>query len=148
MIGLINFKEESHYEGGLKEDRNKKEHMKISIIAKLLNNEIDVFKFKEIINNEILEYSNLLKKKGSSISIFLIEDDNILIKSRDFNFLCNLFLEDKLDNYEILYIMDALSLSSNIQFENEKIRESVEEFGFTENGNLSKDSVRKYMEWI
>jgi hypothetical protein len=122
--------------------------MKLSTIAKLLNNEINITKFKKNINPEILDYVNLLKKKGNSTPILLKEDTYITIDIEKFNFLCNLFLTDQLDNYEILYLMDALSLSSYILFENEKIRESVEEFGFSENGNLSKESVKRYMNWL
>lgn len=122
--------------------------MKLSTIASLLNNEINITEFKKSINPEILNYVNLLKKKGNSTPILLNEDTYIIIDIEKFNFLCNLFLTDQLDNYEILYLMDALSLSSNIRFENEKIRESVEEFGFSENGNLSKESVKRYMNWL
>lgn len=123
--------------------------MKLSIISMLLNNDLNVETFKTIIELEISEYTKLMKKKGASNPIHLIEDIVFFLKKEHFEILCDLYINGELNEYEISYIADAISLSSNITFEDERILDALNEFSISDVDDiLNKRTVLKYKNWI
>jgi hypothetical protein len=125
MIEAISSEEENPLEADLKADRlSKKSFMVLSEISKLLNKEITLDGFKERIKKEISEYKRSLDKKGSSSPIFLNEDlQDLVIGEIDIKFLCEAYLQNKLDKWELNYIAEALLLSDKIIFKNGKVEE-------------------------
>src|SRR6478609_7444377 len=115
--------------------------MKLSKIEMFLNEVIEVTEFKNIIKSEVIEYKKLLKKKGASVPISVIEDIDFNFSKSNFLFLCELYLNDKLEDYELSYVADALTLSSHIKFQNEELFDSLESLCISGENKISKELV-------
>src|SRR5450631_1265625 len=101
--------------------------MKLSLLEELLRGKISINKFKNNIQTEIYEYENKLKLKGSSILINIIEDCNLYFRKNDLLELYNYYLNNNLTGTQISFIADCLTLSNSISFENDELRELLEE---------------------
>lgn len=100
--------------------------MSLSEIYQLLHKEITLNSFKKSIEKEISNYKVSLQKKGGSNPIFLHEDlQDLIISEVDIRFLCEAFLQNKFDEWELNYIAEALLLSDKVTFENDKVEEAL-----------------------
>jgi hypothetical protein len=82
-------------------------------------------KLSSSIRAETSEYSDLIKKRGSTIPISFDEEDHILV---DETALANLFraiLTNKLSNTDLAYICDCLTLCENIEYSNDNVKNIV-----------------------
>ncbi|MFT4015448.1 MAG: hypothetical protein QM668_00680 [Agriterribacter sp.] len=109
--------------------------MKLSNIQKLLLGEMSIDNFTIEINEEVNIYKKSLLKKGASATIYLEEDlIKVKIDRKSINTICNFFIEGKIDNYQLNYMIEALLLSSHVSFANEKIRSLLEDLTDPEYG--------------
>jgi hypothetical protein len=100
--------------------------MLISRIKELFNLDLSLEDFKKEIEREVSEYKKSLDKKGSSSAIFVNADiKSLLIKKEDIKLLCDAFLSDKLDKWELNYICEAILLSENIILEKKKVKDAL-----------------------
>jgi DNA integrity scanning protein DisA with diadenylate cyclase activity len=100
--------------------------MFLSRINDLFKQKITLEDFQKEIENEIVVYRVELGKKGGSSSIQLNEDiKNLLVKEQDIKLLCNAFLSNRLNKWELNYIGEGLLLSEKIDFENDKVKEAL-----------------------
>jgi len=102
--------------------------------------------FKNSIGNEVIEYKKQLQKKGSSVSININEDSYINIDAYNIIFLCQLFLNKEMSEYELSYLTDALLLSSSVYFSNEETKNLFELLTDPEiNGEFTTERITKLM---
>lgn len=69
--------------------------MKLSSLSKLLNEYISPEVFLGEFITEFSDYENKLDIKGSSITLDVIEDEEIVISFADIKKLCELFIQEK-----------------------------------------------------
>ncbi len=101
---------------------------------------------KELIAEEVSDYQRLSAKKGGSAPITLIEDVDIFVGKNEIKILCQAFIDDKLSEYDINYIMDALLLSSRVRFESEEFMYTIEILTDSQvNGKLTKAVVNEIL---
>jgi len=100
--------------------------MKISDIFKILENSSEVNKFIEKYSNEFINYGNKLNKKGASTPIRVDDDFSFIFNKKHLINICQYFLTDNLTELQINYIVDCLTLSDSVSFENEELRELLE----------------------
>ena len=117
--------------------------MKLTILKDFFNQNISVEELKKSISNEVGDYKQLLSKRGSSIPIVLNEDTELSISIKDIAAICQSFLDDQLNEYEIYYIADALHLSDKVSYEDDRVSELLEELTDPEvNGHLTKSFAK------
>ena len=125
--------------------------MEIENLNKYFKGDITALILKEIISSEVGAYKIALEKKKNSIPIYIspIQREGVLIKLNkiDFKKLCDDYLNDTLNEFDIYYISDVISLSQNIEMENEEVEELF--FGIGDpvvNGAISKKIIKKLLE--
>jgi len=69
--------------------------VKLSALSKLLNEYISPEVFLGEFITEFSDYENKLDIKGSSITLDVIEDEEIVISFADIKKLCELFIQEK-----------------------------------------------------
>lgn len=120
--------------------------MRITEINDFLKSVTPMSLFKNSIANEVIEYKKQLQKKGSSVSIHIIEDSYINIDAYNIIFLCQLFLNKEMSEYELSYLTDALLLSSSVYFSNEETKNLFELLTDPEiNGEFTTERITKLM---
>jgi len=120
--------------------------MRITEINDFLKSVKPMSLFKNSIGNEVIEYKKQLQKKGSSVSININEDSYINIDAYNIIFLCQLFLNKEMSEYELSYLTDALLLSSSVYFSNEETKNLFELLTDPEiNGEFTTERITKLM---
>ena len=120
--------------------------MRITEITDFLKSVMPLSLFKNIIANEVIEYKHQLQKKGSSVSIHIIEDSDINLVAYNIVFLCQLFLNEEMSEYELSYLTDALLLSSRVYFSNEETKDLFELMTDPEiNGDFTIERITELM---
>jgi hypothetical protein len=105
-----------------------------------------VSRLKELISEEVREHQNLMKKKGASAPVYVIEDCHLSATGTELSILCRAFLNRELNQEEIAYIVDAMLLSEHVIFESEQLEDLF--FSLTDpvaNGELTDDVVRSML---
>lgn len=122
--------------------------MKISQIKQALNRQISMSEFKNLIEKEVDDYKFLLAKKDGSASIILTEDIDLLVGKSEIAVLSQAFINDKLSEYQVYYIIDALLLSDKVKFESEGFKDVVETLTDPEiNGRLIKSTALEILSY-
>lgn len=112
----------------------------------MLNLSISLEEFKTIISNELLDYKKNVSKKGGSSPIFLSEDiDNLLITKDHLNFLLNAFLTKKINEWELNYLAEGILLSDKTSFDSSKTNDAL--LALTDS-ELFKSINEKYIQRI
>ena len=118
--------------------------MKQSDLLNYLQNKISSIDLLEKYRNDIEIYKVKMLKKGSIINIdFDYSNDKIFVNKNTVRKLYNDFINDKLDFYLMCYIADILTLYSNIDFENETIRENIEAIVDCDYENINKEFFKE-----
>lgn len=121
--------------------------MKLSSLSKLLNEYISPEVFLGEFLTEFSDYESKLDIKGSSITIDVIEDEEIVISFADIKKLCELFIQGKLNKNHLCFIADALQLCDLVDFEEEGIFDYVAELTDPEiNGVFTKQRAIEIVE--
>ena len=121
--------------------------MKLSSLSKLLNEYISPEVFLGEFITEFSDYENKLDIKGSSITLDVIEDEEIAISFADIKKLCELLIQDKLNKNHLCFIADALQLCDLVDFEEEGVFDYVAELTDPEiNGVFTKQRAIEIVE--
>ena len=122
--------------------------MKLSQIKEFFNRSITTAVLKESILNEVANFKASSIKGGGSASIILTEDIPLRVEKSDIANLCEAYIDSELSESEISYIMDALLLSDQVEFENEELKEVSETLTDpTVNGKLTKDTAMEVLRY-
>lgn len=140
MIGQIKF--------NIENQKNYQSKMKTSDIYIILT-EKELNKVSNIIkryNQEFEKYKEAISKKGSSIHFNIVNDKSfVFVKSHLLN-LCNLFINDIIDELELNFIVDIIIATVNT-FESDEILEELEYLTDPEiNGPVTKEYVNKLLQ--
>jgi hypothetical protein len=100
--------------------------LKTSDIKRLFSGTITHEEFRTLIASEVKAYDELHDKAGVTISIFFDEDDELLIGKEEMMFLCGAYLSGALGSADISYMADAFTLSEDVDFATQLIRDEVE----------------------
>lgn len=101
--------------------------MKLSKLKDLFENKMSLEDFKKEIEREIITYKNQSKEIGRSVSIYIIEDiENFVIKKEHILFLCDAYLNEILDRWQLNYISEAIAFCDYIIFDSEKTSLAIE----------------------
>ena len=96
--------------------------MKATLLFKFLCEEIDIKQFKHKVDEEIVAFRvNLTHKKGSSLPISIEDDLVFTFKKEHLLKLCDHYLKDELDNVELEYVVDCITLREPDDYENEQL---------------------------
>jgi hypothetical protein len=118
--------------------------MKLSDLKNLFANPDSIESFKEIIKDEVDEYTSLLKKAGSSVPIYATQDAFLKVGHNDLIMLCKAYVDGTLGENYVNYIIDVLQLSEQVEFESEELVDIAA--GLTDpeiNGPLTHDEANK-----
>lgn len=123
--------------------------MKLSEISHLLKTHIYVIEFINLITNEMELYRRDFAKVGSTLNIYVIEDVEIIISLAYYKSLCYLYLERKLDYFELAYIVDVLQLSGNVTYSSENLKSIIGEMTDPEiNGSFTFERAKEIVEMV
>lgn len=123
--------------------------MKLSELKRALLGLFPIDTFESTIDKEVNNYKSSLKIKGTSTPIYLIEDDRLFVGKNELKKLCSLYLSGGLSEGHLNYIVDAILLSNNVDFENEDIKEQIELLTDPEiNGSLSPETVNQILDGL
>lgn len=122
--------------------------MKLSEIHQLVNQEITPTEFLESNTSDLKEFEKRLKKRGSIVPIRVDEDIEYVFKSENLGFLCKSFLSKSLSPIAISYIVDVLTLSDFVEFEDEVADQIVLLTDPEINGELTEETVTEILEGI
>jgi len=123
--------------------------MKASDIYNLLEHKYSINDFRISYKSEFDEYSKLLKKIGSTISIKIKEDFEFVFGQQHLITIAEFYLSNELSEIEINYLVDCILLSENIQIVDEKLHEMLETFTDSEiNGVLTTDYVVQIISFL
>ncbi len=122
--------------------------MKLSQLRSFLEKKLELENFKRSIDEEVTDYKKQFSKKGASSEVFLAADTDLYLTKVHLAELCNHYLNNGLSAYELYYLVDALLLSENVAFENEKLLELTETMTDPYvNGPVTKLVVRKVLDY-
>ncbi|RWU09948.1 hypothetical protein [Pedobacter chitinilyticus] len=122
--------------------------MKLSQLKSFLEQKLELENFRKNIDKEVADYKKQLPKKGASSEVFLEADTDLYLTKPHLSELCNHYLNNGLSADELYYIVDALLLSENVAFENEKLLELTETMTDPYvNGPVTKLVVRKVLDY-
>ncbi|AWI26813.1 hypothetical protein [Flavobacterium pallidum] len=99
--------------------------MNASTLNIVLKDESKIQLLKTEINAEISAYEKLMQKTGSSINLYFNEDESTFLNTQGLSNLINQTLNGSLNNVELAYICDCLTLAENSEFENDLAKEIV-----------------------
>ena len=103
---------------------------------------------KKSINKEVTDYKRQLSKKGASSEIILEADIDLYLTKAHISELCSRYFDDGLSEYELYYIVDALFLSENVSFENERLLDLTETMTDPSvNGTVTKLVAREVLDY-
>ena len=123
--------------------------MKALDIYNLLEHTYSINDFRISYKSEFDEYSKLLKKIGSTISIKIKEDFEFVFGQQHLITISEFYLCNELSEIEINYLVDCILLSENIQIVDEKLHEMLETFTDSEiNGVLTTDYVVQIISFL
>lgn len=127
---------------------HKIEAVKLSQMKSFLEKKLELENFKKCIDKEVADYKMQLSKRGASSEIFLEADIDLYLTKAHLSELCKHYLNNGLSVYELYYIVDALLLSENVSFENERLLELTEAMTDPSvNGPVTKLVVRKVLDY-
>ena len=122
--------------------------MKLSQLRSFLEQMLELKNFRKNIDKEVADYKMQLSKKGASSEVFLEADTDLYLTKAHLAELCNHYLNNGLSAYELYYLVDALLLSENVSFENEKLLDLTETMTDPYvNGPVTKLVVRKVLDY-
>lgn len=82
---------------------------------------MDVVEFKNSIQQNVQNYSRLMKTEGATIPLNFSDNESIQIYQSNLEKLLLETINGNLSNIHLAYICDCLTLAEDIYFENEKI---------------------------
>ena len=113
-----------------------------------MEQKLELENFRKGIDKEVAGYKNQLSKKGASSEVLLEADINLHLTKAHISELCSHYLNDGLSEYELYYIIDALLLSENVSFENEKLLDLTETMTDPSvNGAVTKSVAREVLNY-
>lgn len=122
--------------------------MKLSQLRSFLEQKLGIENFRKGIDKEVTGYKNRLSKKGASSEVLLEADIDLYLTKAHISELCSHYLNDELSEYEVYYIIDALLLSENVSFENEKLLELTETMTDPPvNGAVTKSVAKEVLDY-
>ena len=116
--------------------------MNLSFLYKYLNGEILGSQLKNQIKENVEFYRLNLQKSGATLPVTIDEDFEFIFKREHLLKLCDAFLNKDLDAVELEYLVDCISLSEGVSFENEVINDYL--YCLTDvqiNGEITKEKV-------
>lgn len=100
--------------------------MLLSKIDSLFHQSLVVEDFKKEIAREIADYKKELAREATSIKIVVNEDiENLSITKEDVKILCDAFLNQEFDKWELNYLAEGLLLSEKISFDKEEVKDAL-----------------------
>ncbi|RNC86333.1 MAG: hypothetical protein ED556_08545 [Winogradskyella sp.] len=99
--------------------------MTSSDLKLVFSEEITFKHLKSRIDVDVQKYEELMKIKGSYISLNFNDDENIDLSTSDLRKLLLSAKQGILSNVHVAYICDCLTLSENINYENQQIQNIV-----------------------
>ncbi len=123
--------------------RNYQINMKTSDIYLILTEkEFDkVNRIFRTYNKDFEKYQKQISKKGSSIHFDIVNDKTFVFTKSHLSNLCNLFINDIINELELNFIVDLIIASVN-SFDNIELLEELESLTDPEvNGPITKDYV-------
>jgi hypothetical protein len=101
--------------------------------------------FLSEINSEVDNYRSGFTKKGSSLPIYVTEDNlHFVLGRNEVKRLCDMYLRGILDEWDIQYICNAIELASSFSLEDEGIKDVIFQLADPEsNYPLSAATVRR-----
>lgn len=114
--------------------------MKSSDLNKLFKGLFTGHELKETIHGEVSSYCELMKKRGASIPLKFLEDEEIIIDCSAIERLLQEALSKRLSNADLAYICDCLTLGNKVDYTNEKTKDMIFEIADPEiNGGFKTD---------
>lgn len=114
--------------------------MKSSDLNNLFNGLSTGIDLKKVIQEEVTSYGELMKKRGSSIPLILDEDEEITLNISAIVKLMQETLSGRLNNVDLAYICDCLTLGEKVDYTDEKAKDIVFEIADPEiNGGFKSD---------
>lgn len=78
------------------------------------------------INPEVVNYRDGLRKQGSSVPIYVTEDDfRGVIDRADMKRLCGFYLGGILDEWHLQYICNVIELAPSLAIEDEEVDDAI-----------------------
>lgn len=118
--------------------------MRLSDIDKILNEKMTFQDFNILVSKEISLYKIKNRERGRSIDIYCQEDIKCLyIGKKQIKILLEAFLNRLIEKAELGYLLDALTLSDNVKFENSVLRYEIELLSESDiNENINNDILK------
>lgn len=122
--------------------------MKLSQIKEVFDKSVNPAVLKESISKEVENFEASSVKKGGSSPIILTADISLIVRKSGIANLCQAYIDSELSESEIYYIVDALLLSDQVEFENEELKNVSETLTDPAiNGNLTKDIAIEVLQY-
>lgn len=91
--------------------------MKLTDLKKVLQDSNKIREVLDLYKEEINKFQSKVSLIGSSVDVVVDSDlTNIVITAKDLIVLCNSFLQDRLDIFELSYLVDIMTLSNAVSF--------------------------------
>jgi hypothetical protein len=122
--------------------------MKSSDLNSFLSGNINAIDIKNSIQQDVENYSRLMKREGLTIPLNFSDNETIYIDQVKLKKLLLETIDGNLSNIHLAYICDCLTLAEDIDFENETILNMIYEIADPEinGGYKSIDELKKLTE--
>jgi stress-induced morphogen len=94
-------------------------------INSFLSNKISAADLRLIIDTDVDNYATVMKTKGSSINLNILDNEVINLDLTKTRRLLNETLSGNLTSIHLAFICDCLTLLENITFENDQIQDII-----------------------
>lgn len=94
---------------------------------------------------EVENFRNGFGKKGSSLPVYVTEDDfNFILEPEHVKLLCNMYLKGSFSEWHIQYISNLIELAASFSSINERVEEAIFQMADPEiNFPLTPETVKK-----
>lgn len=121
--------------------------MNYSDVKKFLNSQITALEFEKLIREEVIEYKhNWLIHKDAPVTLNYIENEYMVVDRHHFKIICDAYLNDFINEFEMYYMADAILMSEHFVFEDEEIEDLFSQITDPEiNGEINKEVIKQLL---
>ena len=119
--------------------------MDLRNLEKFFVNEVSIYEVLDEIQSEVESFRIARGKGGASSPVYATNDSfRFTIKAKDLQKLCDLYLQDVINEWHLEYLCNLIELSFSFSMDNENVADALFQLSSPEiNGAIDRETVHQ-----